>query len=323
MNKLYISFTLILFFLNISFAGEYAVKINIKNSSELQNLRLFITRFEDVKVTSTGKFIYNDENKFVTVICSESQLGNLTASGFDIDKIQKYGKPKQVDAVPPVLPYQFGWPRQSSFYNSSSTIADMNRDGIQEIAVTHSFSTVNPLLYVYKPNGAFVVGFPYVIPFGTLQNSGSWEIPAMGDIDGDGQLELVHADENGNIYAHRYDGSMVTGFPYNTGPTNEHSVPALQDVNNDGKAEIIITSFDRNNDLNAQLHVFNYNGSTLTELSGFPVSYTKGSVSGPVVADVDNDGNYEIFVGTGYDASQSPAGLLWSDLLLSAVPELW
>jgi Secretion system C-terminal sorting domain/FG-GAP-like repeat len=312
MKKIFLFLLPFIFSINSMYAGNYAVRISIDNKSKLSSLSKFITRFEDVKVTSKGKFIYNEENDFVTAICNESQLGRLTASGFVIDKVEKYIEPAEQDILPPDLPYQFGWPRQSSndwpFYNSSTTIADMNGDGLLEIGITHSFSTVNPILYVYKFNGAYVIGFPYVIPFGTLQNSGSWEIPAMGDIDGDGQLEIVHADENGNIYAHKYDGSMVTGFPYNTGGTNEHSVPALQDVNNDGKAEIIITSYDRNNDLNAQLHVFNYTGSTLAEIQGFPINYPKGSVSSPVVADVDHDGNYEIFVGTGYDASSSYTG---------------
>ncbi len=309
MKRILIVIALVSLSFDFSFAQDYAVRVLISGKNDLKRLKPFITRFDDAKESSGGKFIYNPENNFVTVICTKSQLGNLSASGFKTERISEYRTPVQKDNPLPEPPYQFGWPRQSAndwpWYNSSTTIADMNFDGIFEIAATHSFSTVNPLLYVFKPNGAFVVGFPYIIPFGTLQNSGSWEIPAMGDIDGDGQLEIVHADENGNIYAHRYDGSMVSGFPFNTGGTNEHSVPALEDVNNDNKAEIIITSRDRNNDLNAQLHVFNYSGSTLVELSGFPVSYTIGSTSGPVVADVDNDNVYEIFVGTGYSSSQS------------------
>jgi hypothetical protein len=308
MKRLILFTALISVLINHSFADNYSVKVHINGINDLKQLKRFVTRFDDAKVTSDGKFIYNTENKFVTVICTESQLGNLTVSGFIIESISEYSVPEFKDN-PAEPPYQFGWPRQSSndapWYNSSTTVADMNNDGIFEIAATHSFSSFNPLLYVYKPSGAFVIGFPFIIPFGSLQNSGSWEIPAMGDIDGDGQLEIVHADENGNIYAHKFDGTMVTGFPFNTGGTNEHSVPALQDVNNDQKAEIIITSRDRGNDLNAQLHVYTYNGSTLVELSGFPVSYTIGSASGPVVADVDNDDVYEIFVGTGYSSSQS------------------
>lgn len=311
LKKLFLLCLYLFFAAGSAFAVEFAVKVRIQNKGKLSELSNRVTRFEDVKQSSTGKFIYNEENSYVTVICSKSQLGYLRNSGFDIMSSAEYIEPHS-DNPHLELPYQFGWPRTSSndapFYNSSSTVADMNGDGQLEIGITHSFSLINPLLYVFKYNGAYVLGFPFVIPFGTLQSSLSWEINAMGDIDGDSQLEIVHADENGNIFAHKYDGSMVPGFPYITGANNEHSVPALQDVNNDGKAEIIITSRDRDNDMNAQIHVLRYTGSNLVELQGFPVNYTKGSESSPVVADVDNDGFYEIFAGTGYDAASGYTG---------------
>lgn len=307
---------ILIFFLisNVLMSKEYAVKIRTNVKTDLKLLQNIITRFDDVKISSNGKFIYNDDNNFITIICNASQLKKLQALNYQIEKVTDIiTQHTIINKSDNPIPYQFGWPRQSAidwpFYLSSATIADMNHDGIWEISVTHSFSTaIDPLLYVYKPNGAFVTGFPYSIPFGTLQSSASWEISAMGDVDGDGELEIVHADENGNIYAHKYNGSMLPGFPFSTGPTNEHSVPALIDVNNDSKAEIIITSRDRSNDQNAALHVFNYSGSGLTELSGFPKTYTMGSVSSPVVADIDNDGLYEIFVGTGYSSSSAYNG---------------
>jgi Subtilase family len=37
--------------------------------------------------------------------------------------------------------------------------------------------------------------------------------PALGDIDGDGVLEIVCGSSNGNVYAWHYDGTPVAGFP--------------------------------------------------------------------------------------------------------------
>ena len=286
--------------------NEYAVRVKITSENDLRVLQNYITEFDDAKVTSRGRFIYNQDNGHVTVICNSSQLGRLRNSAFTILKSQDFERPVQQTIQTDAIPYQFGWPRQSgldaAWYNSSTTIADMNGDGGYEIFATHSFAfSNNPLLYGYKATGAFVLGFPYQLPFGSLQSSGSIEIPALGDIDGDGQMEVVHADENGQIYAHNFDGSMVTGFPISTGGTNEHTVPALVDVNGDNKLEIIITSRNRDNDFNSRLHLFTWNAGSVTEMPGFPVSYTKGSSSAPVAADVDNDGLTEIFVGTGYD----------------------
>lgn len=305
---------------------EFAVRVKVSGESDLRALRSYITEFDDVKITTRGRFIYNQDNGHVTVICNSSQLGILQNLNFTILNTQPYVRTQNVNSNVEKqpgsetdeggsIPYQFGWPRQSAldaaWYNSSTTIADMNGDGGYEIFATHSFAfSSNPLLYGYKSTGAFVLGFPYTLPFGSLQSSGSMEIPALGDIDGDGQMEVVHADENGNIFAHNFDGSMVTGFPYNTGGTNEHTVPALVDVNNDDKLEILITSRDRDDDLNAQIHLLSWSAGTVTQMAGFPVNYYKGSSSAPVAADVDNDGLVEIFVGTGYDASNYEARLL-------------
>ena len=296
---------------------EFAVRVKITNENDLRALKNLVTEFDDAKITSNGKFIYNQDNGHITAICNTSQLGILQNSRFTILKTQTYTRPEiqTVQQLDNAIPYQFGWPRQSgldaAWYNSSTTIADMNTDGAYEIFATHSFAFgSNPLLYGYKASGAFVLGYPYQLPFGSLQSSGSIEIPALGDIDGDGQMEVVHADENSTIYAHKFDGSMVPGFPYYTTGVNEHTVPALVDVNNDGKLEIIITSRDRDDDLNAQLHLLTWTAGVVTEMSGFPINYYKGSSSAPVAADVDNDGLTEIFVGTGYDAANYEARLL-------------
>lgn len=296
--------------------NEFAVRVKITNENDLRVLKNLVTEFDDVKITSNGKFIYNQDNGHVTAICNTSQLGILQNSRFTILKTQTYTRPEiQTVQIDGTIPYQFGWPRQSgldaAWYNSSTTIADMNTDGAYEIFATHSFAFgSNPLLYGYKASGAFVLGYPYQLPFGSLQSSGSIEIPALGDIDGDGQMEVVHADENSTIYAHKFDGSMVPGFPYYTTGVNEHTVPALGDVNNDGKLEIIITSRDRDDDLGAQLHLLTWSAGVVSEMPGFPINYYKGSSSAPVAADVDNDGLTEIFVGTGYDAANYEARLL-------------
>ena len=316
MLKTFYTIIILLLLAGTSFAGDYAVWIKINNDNDLRYLQTLVKEFDDVKITPSGKFIYNQDNGYVTAICNSSQLGALRNSRFDIIKTQEYRYiPQTQQLQTDAIPYQFGWPRQSSidwpWYNSSTTIADMDGNGTYEIFATHSFtSSGTPLLYGYKASGAFVLGFPYSIPFGSLQTSGSIEIPALGDIDGDGEMEVVHADENGQVYAHNFDGSMVTGFPFSTGAVSEHSTPCLVDVKNDNKLEIVIISFDRSNDLNARLHLLSWNTGTVTEMPGFPIDYLKASSSAPVAADVDNDGKTEIFFGTGYDAGSSYEGRL-------------
>lgn len=68
----------------------------------------------------------------------------------------------------------------------------------------------------------------------TLPTSGAvTEAPASGDLDGDGQDELVAVDATGQVHAFEYDGTPLTGWPVSLGGTL--SAPVLVGAN-DGLA---------------------------------------------------------------------------------------
>jgi len=117
------------------------------------------------------------------------------------------------------------------------------------------------------------------------------------------------------LFVFNHDGSKVSGFPksingFSTG------VPAVEDIDNDGKKEILLSNF-------YYLHVFKNNGEYK---EGFPqlIGYTSST---PAVGDINNDGKKEIIVGTGMPTSSwyggegkiyvfnSSGGILWSQAL--------
>jgi subtilase family protein len=150
--------------------------------------------------------------------------------------------------------------------------------------------------------------------------------PAIGDIDGDMEPEIVDAAGE-HVYAWNADGSTVPGFPVRLDPAfsrpqdrtrNNHvkrgftASPVLSDLNGDGRLEIVIAALDQ--------HVYAWDGSG-NPVAGFPKLLKDGnpSVAGaeiintPAVGDIAGDAKPEITTPTAeFDANpsapQTPGG---------------
>jgi hypothetical protein len=116
---------------------------------------------------------------------------------------------------------------------------------------------------------------------------------AIGDIDGDGDLEVVAAEGKADaydakVYAWHYDGTLVNGWPQET-YGGKLSSPALADIDRDGDLEIIVGSTDD------RVYAWHHDGSVV---AGWP-QWTGDDVhSSPAVGDIDGDGIMEIVVGS-------------------------
>jgi hypothetical protein len=181
--------------------------------------------------------------------------------------------------------YYEGWPVGNGV-NYSPTLADLDNDNDLEIIYPSG-----SILYVRHHDGSYFDGFPVTAP----EDLGS---PAVGDIDDDGQLEIVGCTLAGpvdpdpyEIYAWELDGSVMPGFPVATSGVVK-STPALADVNNDGFLEIVVAAY-HSTDLD-YIYCVDYQGN---QLDGWPVRAGYCRLSSPALADIDNDGDLEIFIG--------------------------
>jgi len=175
-------------------------------------------------------------------------------------------------------------------------LADLDGDGIPEIITTSDADTLGITLQAYSHTGFSLPGFPVRIGFHSPPDS----FPVVGDVDGDGVVEIIVVISEDNFPWRPVakiigiDGTLKREI-VGEGVLRFSTAPALADLDGDGVPEII---FQADNALN----VVRGDG---TPLPGWPVVWaTDGGTrfsqgnSSPVVGDVDGDWLPDIVVTT-------------------------
>lgn len=144
--------------------------------------------------------------------------------------------------------------------------------------------TQNGWLAGFDTTGAALPGFP-------VRSSGSAPLaggPALGDIDGDGELEIVCGTNGGRLWAWHANGSVVAGFPLLTDVSGLSAPVALADLDGQPGVEIIAATQGGT--------VYAVNGAGAS-LPGWPVSVGPGPRA-PVLASFAGDTVVLVAAGT-------------------------
>ena len=185
---------------------------------------------------------------------------------------------------------------------ASPTLVDLNGNGTLDILTANLSGRVVGL------TGSGSVLFDRSDGLGPGRPRGFFATPVAGDIDGNGDLEVVAASWDTYVYAWNLDGTTVPGFPVWVFDT-VWSSPALADLDRDGKREIIFGG-----DMDAYpgapypagglVWALKSNGS---RQPGFPRSLPGQVIwSSPAVTDLTGDGRLDIVVGTGLHFPNNP-----------------
>ncbi len=208
--------------------------------------------------------------------------GEKEIIGVTWDSLRAYVFDKQGNVKP-------GWPVVTGDVWSSAAIGDLNNDGSKEIC----FGANSQNFYVLRANGGdFLDGDSdpgTTGVFKVMNGYYNYSTPALADLDGNGQMDIIMGGADGRLYAWRPDGSNLPGFPVQLSLAITSS-PAIGflDGSGDTQPEIVVAG------KNDSLYAFT---STGVRRPGWPVRVLGGGTSktpSPALADMDNDGFLDI-----------------------------
>ncbi|MEX0892982.1 MAG: VCBS repeat-containing protein [Gemmatimonadota bacterium] len=131
---------------------------------------------------------------------------------------------------------------------------------------------------------------------------GSESVPALADIDGDGDLDLLVGNkldptraDSARVYLYRNEGSataprLVLTDTLNLGPYY-HAAPALGDLNGDGLPDLLLGTWREG------VQFYRNEGGRFVPDPSRSVQLTRGSNTVPALGDVDGDGDLDLLVG--------------------------
>ncbi len=219
---------------------------------------------------------------------------------------------------------------RTNFADGPATIADLNRDGAVEVVATGRTydctggeTTKYTGVYVFEADrGRFAappydwttvpvdLGEPLSMDWGVIE-SASYN-PAVADLDGDGELEILYSDFAGNVHAFWLDRTEHGSWPYQVYDPGEGffrlaSEPVVVDLEGDGDGEVLVASWtQKGSSANGFLHVLDSTGAVLHEIqlpAGLGSPTWNGALAAATLANLDADADLELVLQTAYSGA--------------------
>ena len=207
-----------------------------------------------------------------------------------------------------IIPYQSGFPRREpgAVDFSSPSVVDLQGDGHLEVLV----GGYGGCVWGWKADGSLLNGYPLISSGNRCNNERIGGPLAIGDADGNGQLEIAAgtrgeniAGERGKVYVwNGATGQLLPGWPIempwssaSTGPAEVTTV-ALGNLAGDGNLEVMAgTTNSGGSQPTPNVLAWRLDGSWL---EGFPTAHRNGGIWGAIaVADIFGDSDQELIVG--------------------------
>jgi hypothetical protein len=182
-------------------------------------------------------------------------------------------------------------------FHASPAIADLDGDGLPDMVL----GTWRDRIQWWRNTGTPTV------PAWTLADSalvvitrGSNTVPALGDLDGDGDLDLLIGEASGQLNFYRNTGTRtapafeLVSDEFQGIDPGRRSVPHLVDLDGDGKLDLLVGGED--GPLQWWRNVTSGDDVRFERMPGFALE--SDAYSAPTSGDLDGDGVVDLVVGT-------------------------
>jgi hypothetical protein len=217
---------------------------------------------------------------------------------------------------------------RTNFADGPAVIADVDQNGQKEVVVTgnvydcavgHPPGRYNGLYIFNSDRSRFNsgghnwetlpvdMGAPLSEDWNVIESAQT--NPVVVDIDGDGQREILYSSYDGRVHAFWLDKTEHHDWPFSVysaaeGTYRFASEPAVADLDNDGQAEILFTSWaQKGSGKTGKLHILSSRGAPQKEIE-LPMAFGSpdwnGALAAPTLANIDGDGDLELVLNSAH-----------------------
>lgn len=222
-----------------------------------------------------------------------------------------------------------GTEHRPNFAHTPANIVDVNGDGVMEVVAmgnvyncgTSPYTSLYEMPFIFKadrtrwsgngfdwtvipvPDGlAAPVSEDYNVIESNMSN------PVTADLDGDGKLEILFSSYDGRVHAYWLDKTQHGNWPFvvypRSGPLRFASEPVVADLDNNGYAEVLFTSWvQKGSGQTGKFYVLDYRGNLLHAVD-LPLAFGSptwnGGLAAPTLDDIDGDGELEAVINTAH-----------------------